>query len=233
VSAGWTIPFSRGLLGGDALLLSTGAAGNQTRTNPNRGQVTGSTYAPDGVITENGGVVEHPADRPALLHVAMCASLCNDSAVHFNQDKGVYEKIGESSEVALRVLAEKMGLPGFDSMPTALNRLSKQDRVSYCNAYWEGQFSRIATLEFARDRKMMSVLCTRKGQVLAPHSTRPPRVHRLAASMGDTREVAGRQCWTLTHLPPRNASMWRKQSRHHACQPIRRICLQRRQSVPL
>jgi Ca2+ transporting ATPase len=127
-------------------------------------EVTGSTYAPEGVITEAGAVVEHPADRPALLHVAMCASLCNDSSVNYDQEKGAYEKIGESSEVALRVLAEKMGLPGFDSMPKALNRLSKQDRVSYCNAYWEGQFTRIATLEFSRDRKMMSVLCTRKGQ---------------------------------------------------------------------
>lgn len=144
-------------------------------------EVTGSTYAPEGVITEVGAVVEHPADRPALLHVAMCASLCNDSSVHYDQEKAAYEKIGESSEVALRVLAEKMGLPGFDSMPKALNRLSKQDRVSYCNAYWEGQFSRIATLEFSRDRKMMSVLCTRKGQEVLFVKGAPEAV--LAASI--------------------------------------------------
>jgi Ca2+ transporting ATPase len=62
-------------------------------------------------------VVEHPADLASVLHLAICSSLCNDSSLTYSGDKHVYEKIGESTEVALRVLAEKIGLPGFDAMP--------------------------------------------------------------------------------------------------------------------
>lgn len=40
----------------------------------------------------------------------MCSSLCNDSILQYNPDKDSYEKIGESTEVALRVLAEKVRL---------------------------------------------------------------------------------------------------------------------------
>jgi len=134
-------------------------------------EVTGSTYSPEGVLlgpADGGGgercPMARPADSPPLLQLAQCASMCNDSNVQYNQEKNVYEKIGEASEVALRVLVEKVGLPGYDSMPAALTRLSKQDRVGYCNSFWEGHFTRLATLEFSRDRKMMSVLCTRNAQ---------------------------------------------------------------------
>lgn len=39
----------------------------------------------------------------------MCSALCNESILQYNPDKGDYEKIGEATEVALRVLAEKVG----------------------------------------------------------------------------------------------------------------------------
>ncbi|THG08338.1 hypothetical protein TEA_019095 [Camellia sinensis var. sinensis] len=55
----------------------------------------------------------------------------------------------------------QVGLPGFDSMPSALNMLSKQERASYCNHYWEDQFKKVSLLEFSHDR-MMTVLCSRK-----------------------------------------------------------------------
>lgn len=127
--------------------------------------VTGSTYAPEGIILDGAGLkLEHPADLPCLLHLAMCSSLCNESSVQYNIERGTYEKIGESTEVALRVLSEKVGLPGFDSMPSALTMLSKQERVSYCNHYWEQQFNKLSVLDFSRDRKMMSVLRSRKQQ---------------------------------------------------------------------
>lgn len=42
--------------------------------------------------------------------MAMCSALCNESTLQYNPDKGKYEKIGESTEVALRVLAEKVCL---------------------------------------------------------------------------------------------------------------------------
>ncbi|OMO70808.1 Cation-transporting P-type ATPase [Corchorus olitorius] len=126
-------------------------------------EVSGTTYAPEGFIFDsNGTQLEFPAQLPCLLHIAMCSALCNESLLQYNPDKGSIEKIGESTEVALRVLAEKVGLPGFDSMPSALNMLSKHERASYCNHYWENQFKKVSVLEFSRDRKMMSVLCSHK-----------------------------------------------------------------------
>ncbi|KAF5942805.1 hypothetical protein HYC85_020447 [Camellia sinensis] len=125
--------------------------------------VSGTTYAPEGFIFDSDGMqLEFPAQFPCLLHIAMCSALCNESVLQYNSDKGNYEKIGESTEVALRVLAEKVGLPGFDSMPSALNMLSKHERASYCNHYWEDQFKKVSLLEFSHDRKMMTVLCSRK-----------------------------------------------------------------------
>jgi hypothetical protein len=38
----------------------------------------------------------------------MCSALCNESTLQYNPDKKSYEKIGESTEVALRVLVEKV-----------------------------------------------------------------------------------------------------------------------------
>ncbi|XP_052306672.1 calcium-transporting ATPase 3, endoplasmic reticulum-type isoform X5 [Populus trichocarpa] len=125
--------------------------------------VSGTSYAPEGIIFGSSGMqIQFPAQLPSLLHVAMCSAICNESILQYNPDKGSYEKIGESTEVALRVLAEKVGLPGFDSMPSALHMLSKHERASYCNHYWESQFKKVSVLEFSHDRKMMSVLCSQK-----------------------------------------------------------------------
>ncbi|CAL5352546.1 unnamed protein product [Camellia sinensis] len=78
--------------------------------------VSGTTYALEGFIFDSDGMqLEFPAQFPCLFHIAMCSALCNESVLQYNSDKGNYEKIGESTEVALRVLAEKVGLPGFDS----------------------------------------------------------------------------------------------------------------------
>lgn len=41
----------------------------------------------------------------------------------------------------------QVGLPGFDSMPSALNVLSKHERASYCNHYWENQFKKVCGCE--------------------------------------------------------------------------------------
>jgi Ca2+ transporting ATPase len=71
---------------------------------------------------------------------------------------GQYQRIGESTEVALRVLVEKLGLPGYSPMPDALTKLSRQERSSFCNDHWGRNMVRVSEEEFSRDRKMMSVL---------------------------------------------------------------------------
>lgn len=51
--------------------------------------------------------------------------------------------MGEATEVALRTLAEKIGLPQYASMAKALGMLSRQARATFCNDYWQREFSRV------------------------------------------------------------------------------------------
>jgi P-type Ca2+ transporter type 2A len=55
-------------------------------------------------------------------------------------DKEAYQQVGEATEVALRMLAEKIGLQGFARMPAALSQLSRQDRATFCNDYWTQEY---------------------------------------------------------------------------------------------
>lgn len=61
-----------------------------------------------------GGGLTRPRRRPLCLlarprpQAAICCSLCNDSHLHYAADRGVYQRVGEATEVALRVLAEKV-----------------------------------------------------------------------------------------------------------------------------
>lgn len=73
--------------------------------------------------------------------------------------------------MALRVLVEKLGLPGYSPMPDALTKLSRQERSSFCNDHWGRELRRLALLEFSRDRKMMSVL-------VAPNTLTSPVSHK-------------------------------------------------------
>ena len=90
--------------------------------------------------------------------------------------------MGEPTEAALRVLVEKLGLPGA---PPPHNITAAASH--YCGLY-AASFTKLATLEFSRTRKSMSVLCrhTRSGKNLlfvkgAPESLLPRCSHlRLA-----------------------------------------------------
>ncbi|CAL5220117.1 g2070 [Coccomyxa viridis] len=128
-------------------------------------RVTGSTYAPEGrVLTESGAPIQAPAEESAVLQTATCCALCNDSTLTYNNEKQEYQRVGEATEVALRVLAEKVGLPDYADMPASLEQLSKRERATFCNDYWHKEQQRISQLEFSRDRKMMSVRCRRQDQ---------------------------------------------------------------------
>jgi hypothetical protein len=45
-----------------------------------------------------------------LFCAAACSSLCNDSSLSYQPGAGSYTRIGESTELALRVFVEKVGL---------------------------------------------------------------------------------------------------------------------------
>ncbi|XP_067915936.1 sarcoplasmic/endoplasmic reticulum calcium ATPase 2-like [Heterodontus francisci] len=116
--------------------------------------VTGSTYAPDGEVLKNRRVVRC-SQYDALVELATICALCNDSSLDFNEVKGVYEKVGEATETALCCLVEKMNV--FD---TNLKGLTKVERANACCSVIKQLMKKEVTLEFSRDRKSMSVLCS-------------------------------------------------------------------------
>ncbi len=75
-------------------------------------------------------------------------------SLSLSQGKGVYEKVGESTEVALKVLAEKLNVQGLD-----LGSMSSQQRASACFKAVCEKYDKDFTLEFSRDRKSMGVYC--------------------------------------------------------------------------
>lgn len=117
-------------------------------------EISGSTYEPIGEVTMNGQKVKS-SDYDILQEMGTICIMCNDSAIDFNEVKKVFEKVGEATETALIVLAEKMN--PFNVTKQGLDRRS----AAICarqeiETKWKKEF----TLEFSRDRKSMSSYCT-------------------------------------------------------------------------
>lgn len=119
-------------------------------------EVTGSTYEPIGDVLIRGRAA-NTADYDALHELTTLCVLCNDSSIDFNEYKGIFEKVGEATETALVVLAEKL-----NPFKYARNSMSKRDAALTVNHNVQSQWKKECTLEFSRDRKSMSVLCTPK-----------------------------------------------------------------------
>lgn len=119
-------------------------------------EVTGSTYEPIGDVLIRGRLA-NTADYEALHELTTLCVLCNDSSIDFNEYKGIFEKVGEATETALVVLAEKL-----NPFKYARNSMSKRDAALTVNHNVQSQWKKECTLEFSRDRKSMSVLCTPK-----------------------------------------------------------------------
>merc|ERR550534_2889792 len=112
--------------------------------------ITGSTYEPAGEVLRDGAKVDCSMVS-GLVELAHIAALCNDSALDYNEAKKVYEKVGEATETALVVLAEKMNVVGVNKAG-----LSKKEIASAVSAAMKKSFRKEFTLEFSRDRKSMS-----------------------------------------------------------------------------
>nr|QAU36233.1 chloroplast fatty acid transporter [Skeletonema marinoi] len=120
--------------------------------------ISGVSYSPEGTIDG----IEHSVEiqnnpTGALADVAAVSALCNDATIVGNDAPKAagktYERIGEPTEAALCVLAEKIGGKFSDSAST-----SPSTRSSANVNVWRTEHPSQATLEFNRDRKSMSVL---------------------------------------------------------------------------
>jgi len=106
-------------------------------------EVSGTSYSPQGEIMDF-----KLETAPGVLDLAKVCSICNQAKIRYVD--GAYVRVGEPTEAALKVLAEKIGLPGVapSTDPTVA--------CNQANAHWESALPQRALLEFSRDRKSMS-----------------------------------------------------------------------------
>ena len=118
-------------------------------------EISGSTYEPVGDVFQHGRKIKG-SDFSALEEISTVCVMCNDSAIDFNEYKNAFEKVGEATETALIVLAEKVNPYGVAKSGDRLDsaKAVRKDLESK----WKKEF----TLEFSRDRKSMSTYCTPK-----------------------------------------------------------------------
>lgn len=113
-------------------------------------QVTGISYQPEGEVS---GVRHGDIFKLAnLRRVCECMSLNNESKLLLSQGK--ITRSGLPTEAALKVLVEK--LRQYDS-----TNISSATAEAYGH-YLTQDYDKVATLEFTRDRKSMSVVCRNK-----------------------------------------------------------------------
>lgn len=162
---------------------------NESGTSLEEIDVEGITFAPKGRLLQRGQVVENLAvSSTTILKLTEIAALCNDAQLTFDSKNGTYSSVGEPTEGALRVLAEKVGSPEADYNLQS-TRLPRHDKMRCMTQYYEERNPRLATYEFSRDRKSMSVLVGQgKRQRLlvkgAPESILERCTHALLGSKG-------------------------------------------------
>lgn len=119
--------------------------------------VTGTSFSPEGEIQYNGKAVRgtNTAGSAMQALVETCA-VCNDAKIVVDES-GRYKALGQATEAALQVLVEKIG--HHDAVQQAqVGALQPARRASAtCDVYIK-ELPRIATLDFTRDRKLMSAI---------------------------------------------------------------------------
>ncbi|XP_008794312.2 calcium-transporting ATPase 4, endoplasmic reticulum-type-like [Phoenix dactylifera] len=115
-------------------------------------KVDGTTYDP-----HDGKIHDWPIGKmdANLQMIAKAAAVCNDASIaHLGHQ---FVASGMPTEAALKVLVEKMGLPGGCDSSSL-----ESTEILRCCRWWNGVAQRIATLEFDRSRKSMSVIVKSK-----------------------------------------------------------------------
>ncbi|KAH7358761.1 calcium-transporting ATPase sarcoplasmic/endoplasmic reticulum type [Plectosphaerella cucumerina] len=114
--------------------------------------VEGSTFSPKGAIRARGEIaVNLPRASSTIRQMTEVAALCNDSKLAYDSKTGTYTNVGEPTEGALRVLVEKLG-------PSAPENSAPEAFLHHASGHYEKEYRRVATYEFSRDRKSMSVV---------------------------------------------------------------------------
>jgi len=119
-------------------------------------EVEGNTYAPIGEIKDTK--IDWAANK-ALQTFAKIGASCNQARLNVEAD-GRFTRAGEPTEAAIMVLVEKLGCPDEKLNARCLQAATRADADAMAfSKYWQTRCEKLATLEFTRDRKSMSVLC--------------------------------------------------------------------------
>lgn len=92
-----------------------------------------------------------------MLEMAAVCSLNNKASIKYDPETRAFTKYGDPTEVALKVVAEKIGNydPSLNSTSTTLNY---QERPTPYSDYLWGKMKHVATLDFSSERKSMSTV---------------------------------------------------------------------------
>jgi Ca2+ transporting ATPase len=147
-------------------------------------EVEGTDYTPKGRVALMGSSAttnKKDSAHPALADLARIASLCNEAKLDYDVRTRKFTFLGEPTEAALKVLAEKIGLPSLSSTKTGsdsddiqaiIARGAPVDLVlktaTKCSQHWERENPIERVLEFTRNRKSMSVVCKSRGGATRP-----------------------------------------------------------------
>ncbi|KDQ59419.1 hypothetical protein JAAARDRAFT_32974 [Jaapia argillacea MUCL 33604] len=136
---------------------------DESAKTPTEYYVEGTTFAPYGSVTSvDGKDVSAELRSEPVQRLAEISALCNDAKVVYHEKNDHYTNVGEPTEAALKVLAEKLPCSNGELAKT-LSTLSHAARTSAVNDHYERAIPRLLTFEFSRDRKMMSVLVKLNG----------------------------------------------------------------------
>ena len=114
-------------------------------------EVEGVSYEPKGLVR---GLNPQTMLGSGMRDLAAACTMCNDAEIGYSD--GQYTRVGEPTEAALKVLVEKMGIPNTPPPQTA------EQCADYFSGLRAAEWDKLATLEFSRTRKSMSVLCRSK-----------------------------------------------------------------------
>ncbi|KAI3627870.1 P-type Ca(2+) transporter [Malassezia furfur] len=119
--------------------------------------VSGTSFGPEGELSLQGervSEVNQPGSAMQAL-VETCA-VCNDAKISM-PSPGQYKALGQATEAALKTLVEKIGHHDTAEQ-TRLEVYEPTLRANAVSARYAEQLPRLLTLEFSRDRKLMSTL---------------------------------------------------------------------------
>jgi Ca2+-transporting ATPase len=117
--------------------------------------VGGLGYSPQGTAMGLSGKLAASACMVDMIETAV---LCNDASLFFKD--GQFQRTGEPTEAAIKVLAEKLGkaVPEHRYGACSSEVTAPEDACRQTAQAVASKWERIATLDFNRDRKSMSVV---------------------------------------------------------------------------